>query len=329
MDIRADGVQRLKNINISRPHSFISDSTHTDMSRPALSFSSLWSAATPSKPPVLEDDSPAERAIIATLKGKLDTDIESLAASIPGDPYAQVLLGRGTQLDESLARYLRYNSHDVEKAERQVRAFVRWREQNRVGSLKPQVMRGLPAGLPVRVLNSIGKGRTRLLFTSARHYVKKALVSDAHEKGVARIFDELLYYAADDGLPARAAVVVVDFEGVTLSMVDLTTMKRDIQLFLAYYPETFHKFLFVAYPKIILTFWNLVRPLLDERTLNTIEWCEHRAAVTDKLGAWFSIDQIPNWLGGTLDVPLDLLCGVPDAKAAEEELKSKFSTRTE
>lgn len=294
------------------------------MSRPSLSFSSLWSAATPSKAAPITDDGPEELAAVNALRQRIDPDIRQLAASIPGDVYADVLLRKDKRLDDSLTRYLRYNSHDIDKAERQVRSFIDWRKQNRIGNLKPEIMRGLPAGLPIRILHSLGKGRMRLFFTSARHYVKKALVTEVHEKSVARIFDELLYYPTDDGEPARGGVVVVDFEGVTLSMVDLGTMKRDIQLFMSYYPESFQKFLFVAYPKIILHFWNFIKPLLDQRTLNTIEWCSDRGAVTSKLCSWFSIDQIPTWLGGSLDVPLDLLCGVPDEREAEDDLKRKY-----
>lgn len=259
------------------------------------------------------------------LRGLVEPELDALAGSLPAEDALRADLGeRGQVVEDLLLRYLRHNSLDSERAAAQFRSFVQWRSAVRTGCVPASVMRGAAGGCPVVLIPELGNGRTTLLFTSARHYVKRECIASAHDKAVVRVFESLLY--ARDGARATAALAIVDFEGVSLSQVDLPAMKRDVQVFMSYYPETFHRLLFVAYPSFIHSFWQMVRRLLDERTRERIVWCESRGDVTKELCKYFTKSQVPTWLGGeSSKYSVDVLSGVQDAKALQEELTSKYT----
>ncbi len=69
--------------------------------------------------------------------------------------------------------------------------------------------------------------------------------------------------------------------------------------------------------------WKLIKPLLDVRTVERVEWCETPQDVTKELEKWFSRDQIPKWLGGHCEkTKPDLLIG---ASVDEKELTKMFA----
>lgn len=280
------------------------------------------------------DGDSAERQLLAQLRAKVATEyLDEYAPKLsPNDPVLSVLKRRDAALAEDydgiLLRFLRYNSRDLEKTAGQFRKFLHWRAEKHVYNYTDDDLLGRAAGLPIYIHPEVGTasddanvGSCGLIFTSARHYVKKEVVSDAHEVGVIRVFEKLFF-----DLKATSAVTIVDFSGVTISQCDIYRMKTDIAIFLNYYPETFRKFLFINYPKFIHGFWKIIKPILDERTSERVEWCETDHHLPKTLAKYFDPAQIPSWLGGrNTDAPLDILCGIDDAQEVEAEMTQKFA----
>lgn len=70
--------------------------------------------------------------------------------------------------------------------------------------------------------------------------------------------------------------------------------------------------------------WKVIRPLLDARTVNRVQWCEDSGSLLSTLDKWFTRDQIPDWLGGesTATKP-DFLCG---ASSDPDILRERFAS---
>lgn len=301
-----------------------------------MTFSSFWTSS-PAKDGAsasgakLADGDSAEVQLLATLRNKISAEYlgECIPKLSPNDPVLSVLKRRDTLTDDfdgMLLRFLRYNSRDVSKAADQFRKFLLWRVENHVYNYTDDDLRGKQAGLPIYIHPTVGTKSDddcALIFTSARHYAKKEVVSDIHETGVIRVFEKIFF-----DLNANSAITIVDFSGVTISQCDIQRMKNDIILFLNYYPETFRKFLFINYPRFIHAFWKIIKPILDDRTSDRVAWCETHADLPKTLETYFTRDEIPAWLGGTnTAAKLDIYCGLgtDDPATFQQELTTKFA----
>jgi len=304
-----------------------------------MTFSTFWSSS--SAPPksanasasgALDGDT-AEKQLLAQLRAKIGAEYldEYVPKLSPNDPVLSVLKRRDSDdsshaedFDGLLLRFLRYNSRDINKASDQFRKFLHWRAEKHVYNYTDDDLRGKSAGLPIHIHDVTGtvSGDTcGLIFTSAKHYVKKEVDSDTHERGVIRVFEKLFF-----DLKASSAITIVDFSGVTISQCDIQRMKIDIIIFLNYYPETFRKFLFINYPKFIYGFWKIIKPILDERTSERVEWCETHDALPKTLEKYFAKEQIPAWLGGSnTESKLEILCGIKNPDEFQQELCDKFA----
>lgn len=55
--------------------------------------------------------------------------------------------------------------------------------------------------------------------------------------------------------------------------------------------------------------WKCLTPLLDARTVAKVAWLPNGTALQKELAMYFEIDQLPKWLGGKLNDPLELYTG--------------------
>lgn len=293
------------------------------MTKPFSTFFSRSASAGAAGQPDENGLTAAERTAVKDLHSVLASERSALADTlVAGDGLGDALRNGGVLLDDALLRLLRHNDCDPAAAAKQLRATVEWRAKTNVGAIPADAMRGVPAGCPIAIIPSaVGRHRVTLAYGSSRHFNRRAVNSAAHATAVARTFDALLYAA--DGARASAAVAVLDFDGLTISNVDLVTTRSDVIIFLQHYPEAFVRILFVSSPRFIYHFYKLITPLLNERTIERIVWCDTPQHVTTELDKWFSRDQIPVWLGGNeRKTPLDLACG-----NGESDLEQKLIER--
>ena len=201
--------------------------------------------------------------------------------------------------DLTLLRLLRYNSLNVEKAEKQLESIFQWRASNRIAEVSEEAIHGPKVGIPVVKVGNVTENGSALIFSSAEGYCKKAVDHALQEVGVAKMFDQILYGQGEKRV--KYCTVLIDFTNFSMKNIDLYGMKSGITTYLSYYPDIFDKIILIHYPKFIYGFWKAIAPLLDARTRNRVIWLSNVEEVKEELLTVFQISEIPEWLGGLAD----------------------------
>lgn len=154
-----------------------------------------------------------------------------------------------TLRDEMLLRFLRYNALNPNKALKQLENVLDWRAKSQIGTTVPDVMHGLPAGVPIVQLTDATEQGDALFFAAAEQYQKKAVDHKIQQVAVARLFEHMLYEKTGPRL--KRGCVVVDFTGFGVRHVDMHGLHAGVVTYLSYYPDVFAKILLLNYPKLL------------------------------------------------------------------------------
>lgn len=173
------------------------------------------------------------------------------AASLPSsDPWSSLNASQNSVLrDEILLRFLRFNSLQIDRTAKQLRSVLAWRAKSKISEQPVTVIRGMAAGIPVCIMDAVGRVGQRLFFASAEKYVKQDVDRRIQEIAVAKMFEHMLYDV--DGPQVTGVDVVVDFMGFSTKNIDIFGLKTGVSTYLNYYPDIFHRIFLINYPKFL------------------------------------------------------------------------------
>lgn len=247
-----------------------------------------------------------------------DDAATALRAAVAGDITADTEL---FVTDSCLRRYLRARSNDVEKARRMLQTSLHWRSTYRPDTLVPRLLPTLQ-----------GESATGKMFVLP--------VADAHGRSVIVMRPGLENSSDTGGKVANLVytleracalaerhgalqfVVVVDYGVGVMSAAtvpSLSVSRETTNILQSHYPERLCAMVLVKAPRIFLSVFKVLRPLIDAKTRDKLHFVQDgkEVAAIDGVDA----DALPAEYGGNMDWKFDVhkyFEADPDAKAIME-----------
>ena len=266
------------------------------------------------RPGELGNLTPAQQAAVASFR---DPGVEGVAEAT----------------ESTVLRYLRANDFAVPAALEQWQAQLSWRaaqsvdeltrthqapevcaSQIQLQSLYPHLMAGYDrGGRPVRI-ECMGRIRATELY---KHTTEEKIMR-YHAWQSEEVLRRFLPAASRrTGHEHTQVTAVLDMSGAKLSELFSAASREHVKSYIGlateYYPEVLHKMVIVNAPRILSVLWDFVKPLLDAQTQRKIAIAPPGVRSRNLLHSLIHPSQLPKFLGGELDTPLDQLLPMVDA----------------
>jgi hypothetical protein len=234
-----------------------------------------------------------------------------------------------------LARHLRAEKGNADKALQKCRAAIRWRESFGVDSMHEwgEMLRLENATGKVYVRGYDAEGRAYMYMrpawqnTNNEHDNMRHLVWNL-EKAIACTRRKSAELLGSKHPPLEKINLVIDYQGFTLrNAPSMSTSKYTLDILQKYYPERMHRAYCVNAPRVFQTFFALIKPFIDPATKEKIVFvssddCERLISGTER------VEKLEAVVGGPLtarefnsktylSLPFDWSFDEHDAEATE------------
>ena len=170
--------------------------------------------------------------------------------------------------DAQLARFIRADGGDLEKAEGRARETLRWRVK--FGAHSAVCRACLRVSPRSHYMHHIGFDRHgRAVIYSCHRWAMNSVVQDNMEHLV-QVFESIS--AAMEGTKAERCVWVMDFQGFAMRHMGIKMGTTATKIMSRYYPERLGLGLIIEAPGLFSGLWRVMEPLLDRATRQKVRF---------------------------------------------------------